>query len=878
MDPYWQQAVSDFQPQIDNRAQDLAGPTANPTTAQITAAETEFVPQIARQASELWQADGKPSGVGGVDRWRTAKRKFDDTIAYSYRARQVVPKVRENAYKAWVVAGKPADANFNTAVADFRSQIDTRAEQLAGGPGHTPTSKQTAQAEAEFGPQIGTRAHELWQAGPPTTSALWTRAERVFRKGAGADNFAFWESAGKPLGLDTKYWDGAKQQITKQIALRAHEIWHGDGRPKAPSGLFWTRDATSNWRQTDSAYDAGVQSADQTLSNVRTAANGTYSTAASAANVTFESAMDASYRAWVTAGRPRLAHWRDAINDPNIPGIDVRANDLWVADGSRGAGPTTAMRTQAEAAYGRDIATAAFEHWINGGMSSSVKFKNEWTPARLARDTIKQAEQDRDAAVKQATQAHGTEVTSLGAAQRDAIADSYRLWDKSGKPTGLKQAYWRTAEREAAQSPPTARTAWETAIDFGRFGRKMKIRVSDPDTAYNTQWGRYLSQGKSIFKTLGKGYAITNGVGIAAWAAWYFGMRNYRNGSPVTATTAYGQLQQLQANPDGYMKQHYHTTVIGIPISEGAVEGVNRTGHLLEVPDSSGKPSYFRRVPNDLFNALRQSQDPNVRVTDGQVFVTETLPDSKKKVTVQIVPPHWDYGSFTHSTNFDASGGRIDLNLGWGPIEGNRLHLNLELNGGYRYSAPNVTTLRVGLPSSDGAQGLQAGIRQQNTTYLYDVTLSMGSMDFNAAQVTDLTEKGSVFSGNEWMLGNFRAYWIIGNRNREEINTTGSSTFVRMRETGFSEIGVGADFAKFVYANKNYVSLNGYYELQLYAPDFRDQADFGKGLITTSQTMQPLPPLFLIDPALQITATSQLPYTSYEIPRLTNLPYLSPSS
>jgi hypothetical protein len=99
-----------------------------------------------------------------------------------------------------------------------------------------------------------------------------------------------------------------------------------------------------------------------------------------------------------------------------------------------------------------------------------------------------------------------------------------------------------------------------------------------------------------------------------------------------------------------------------------------------------------------------------------------------------------------------------------------------------------------------------------------------------------------------------------------------------MRETGFSEIGVGADFAKFVYANKNYVSLNGYYELQLYAPDFRDQADFGKGLITTSQTMQPLPPLFLIDPALQITATSQLPYTSYEIPRLTNLPYLSPSS
>ena len=157
----------------------------------------------------------------------------------------------------------------------------------------------------------------------------------------------------------------------------------------------------------------------------------------------------------------------------------------------------------------------------------------------------------------------------------------------------------------------------------------------------------------------------------------------------------------------------------------------------------------------------------------------------------------------------------------------------------------------------------------------------MGTMEFNAAQALDLTDKGSVFSGNEWMLGNFRAYWYIGNRNREELNATGSSAFVRLRETGFSEMGLGADFVKFYYggSSNNYVSLNGYYELQLYAPDFRDQLDLGNGLITnSSQSMQSVPPLFLIDPALQITATSQLPYTSYEIPRLTNLPYLSPSS
>ena len=88
-----------------------------------------------------------------------------------------------------------------------------------------------------------------------------------------------------------------------------------------------------------------------------------------------------------------------------------------------------------------------------------------------------------------------------------------------------------------------------------------------------------------------------------------------------------------------------------------------------------------------------------------------------------------------------------------------------------------------------------------------------------------------------------------------------------MRETGFSEMGLGADFLKFTYG-KDYVSLNGYYELQLYAPDFRDQLNFGSGLITSSsQALQPLPPLFLIDPALQLTWTKP--------PRLTDLPYVS---
>jgi hypothetical protein len=355
-------------------------------------------------------------------------------------------------------------------------------------------------------------------------------------------------------------------------------------------------------------------------------------------------------------------------------------------------------------------------------------------------------------------------------------------------------------------------------------------------------------------------------------------VQEHRTGSPVTAKNAYSELQQLQKDPDRYLAQDYSTTLWGVPIP--GADGQNFNGHLMEVDSNT----YFRRVPEDLFNALVQSHDPaNVMVNNGHVYVYEVPPGGKDKVKVEIVPPYRDQwnrdvstGSFFPGGPGRGPGDLRRLNLALGPIEGDRLHANLELNNGYRYKTPTVTTIRGAAPSPD--QTWELGIRQQDTSLLGDFRLSAGSIDFNAAQVEDLTDPGARFNGQELMIGNFRAYWDVGNRNREELNATlKPSAFVRARETGFSEIGLGADFVKWVYdKNGDYVSANGYYELQLYGPDFRDQLNLGSGLITSSrQALQP-PPVFLIDPALQATATGN-PTAWWGISQLDNLPYLSAS-
>jgi hypothetical protein len=402
---------------------------------------------------------------------------------------------------------------------------------------------------------------------------------------------------------------------------------------------------------------------------------------------------------------------------------------------------------------------------------------------------------------------------------------------------------------------------------------------------------------KKSVKITGKGIKYTllttvgvNAGGLAVGALYYFGVQSKRKSGQVTAQNALSQLAELEADPDKYMKDNYTYTFLGIsaedlPVGGGSLDNAARNGdidngHLLEEPGANGAPPYyFRRVPQDLYEALKQVYDKQTHTTSGKVFVQETITNASGKpqsIQVEIRPPYRmeplrDASLSIQHEKGSGFGFGLRINGAIGPIEGDRPNFSLDLTFNRRYDLPTVTTARVGLPSE--TQSLGAGIRQQNTTVWSDVAASGGTISMNAAHVKDLTDKNGLFGGNQIQAFNVRPYIYLGNRNRVRLDTTSSglkSTYVRGRETGFAEPGIGIDFLKETDPDGTYNSINGYYELQLYAPDLRAQAG-GKGF--SGSGLMVIPPLPEIDPALQVSTTKPvLPGPVQRI--IPNVPYL----
>jgi hypothetical protein len=186
-----------------------------------------------------------------------------------------------------------------------------------------------------------------------------------------------------------------------------------------------------------------------------------------------------------------------------------------------------------------------------------------------------------------------------------------------------------------------------------------------------------------------------------------------------------------------------------------------------------------------------------------------------------------------------------------GPIEGWRMHANFEATWNYRYNIPTTTTFRTG--GSSPTQPWNVDVRQQDTTIWSRMTLSAGTIEYNGAQVYDLTAG----SRNGWSAMNTRLYADFGNRNRTQVDFT--DKFLRGRETFFAEIGVGADFYKHQWGDQT-LNINGYYELQWYPGDFRSQLKWAPSNASRfgfTNGYQPFPPSLGIDPALQISWTDE---------------------
>lgn len=505
----------------------------------------------------------------------------------------------------------------------------------------------------------------------------------------------------------------------------------------------------------------------------------------------------------------------------------------------------------------------------------------------------------------------------------DAITLRAReLWREAGRPSGQDLNFWLQAENQIFGEAPKAGKVLQWLNNLNN-GWKMRPKdTSDPAAkTFEFRFSQYRNQAKGYFKVLGTLYLGSNILGAIGAGAYYFGFQAQRKTSAITSNNAYTELQNLQTNPDKYLQKNYDNAFFGADIPGLNNMPFNSNGHLMEIAPGSSPfynytkdPYYFRRVPQDLYDALLHSNDPRIshshtftdangnKTTLNGVFVTEQIKDASGKwvdITVEIRPPYSGepfrdagYAQFFADPGLDGKAGRGIFGLPgfrWrpelaiGPIEGFRVHADLEVLFDYRYSTPTATTLRLGLPSL--TQGWGLGIRQQNTSLWSRLNLSVNAIDINAAKVADLTDPNAALSGTEFTAMNARFYWDLGNRDRFRIDFNGkdysgslngqptltpAAYYSRVRETFFSELGLGADFLKWTFANGSSINLNGYYEFQYYAPDFRSQLNFGGGTITRTQGFQPIPPLFEIDPALQITVSGDVPWANLgdRIPRL----------
>jgi len=479
---------------------------------------------------------------------------------------------------------------------------------------------------------------------------------------------------------------------------------------------------------------------------------------------------------------------------------------------------------------------------------------------------------------------------------------------RSGSQNDRSENWYQAQHEIAAGVRPKSRifgnwraSSKEQFSEFKNGDAKSKLKHYLKPAKYATKKSVVLT-GKGIKKTI-KYTVVINAGGLAAGVLYYFGVQSKRKSGQVTASNALSQLAQLEANPDKYMKDNYTYTLLGIPdrdlpVGGGTLDNLARNGdidngHLLQVPNpDGGSPYYFRRVPQDLYEALKQVYDKQNHTNSSKVFVKETITDASGKpesIQVEIRPPYRmeplrDASlSIQHEQKSNWFGGGLRITGAIGPIEGDRPNFSLELMFNERYDLPTVSTVRAGLPS-ETQENLGVGVRQQNTTVWSDIAAGGGTISMNAAHVKDLTDKSGLFGGDQMQAFNVRPYIYIGNRNRVRVDATTSgwdSLYARGRETGFVEPGLGIDFFKETDPDGKYTSFNGYYELQLYAPDLRVQGNL-KGLMNPSKVLsgsglKVIPPLFEIDPALQVSTTKQhVPFApGVPIPRVVpNVPYL----
>jgi Domain of unknown function (DUF4781)/Protein of unknown function (DUF2934) len=401
---------------------------------------------------------------------------------------------------------------------------------------------------------------------------------------------------------------------------------------------------------------------------------------------------------------------------------------------------------------------------------------------------------------------------------------AYKLWVRDGRPLENKAAdLWLQAERVfRATAGRPAYNAW------------VQARAKGSTTPTDIYW----EQAVATFQKQIEAKADT---------IW-------RNAGQPGNGPALLQMDQAEAE----FGPQIAMTAYGLWNEDGRQPGM--TGQTIW---TRAEPTFQARIGLPAFDvwasAGRPNQDTNVVWKNA---VEQWNADGKPiMVQTQIRAPYRVEGNVDagNPNSFQQGDYGIANTPGWrrrggwaaGSVEGWRMQAKYEWSANYRSNGPTATTLRIGLPTST-QQSWSWDLRQQNTTLWSRFSLSMGTMEYNGPGVYDLTDK----SRNSFTVMNARAYLDLGNRDRLRLEggliPKQPLQYLHLRETGFAELGLGADFLKMTSGPKTF-NINGYYELQWYGPDWRDTVQWGNNGLTNTTGFKSLRTPIGYDLALQFT-------------------------
>lgn len=249
--------------------------------------------------------------------------------------------------------------------------------------------------------------------------------------------------------------------------------------------------------------------------------------------------------------------------------------------------------------------------------------------------------------------------------------------------------------------------------------------------------------------------------------------------TPLNAQNVQLETRALQQNPN-YVPDNYDSI-------NGDHSRAN--GHLLEIKQPDGSFYYMRRVPNDLYEAVRADAQRRGS-TSTEVFVPETILDGNnvnRTIYVEYLPPALNdiandlaAGRNVTEDNLRIRTQAADDNNGisqshrgtfnFGPRDGATLSVTGEFTFLNPYSQPTNTTLfwrgRSPIPGANfqrpdaGTGGLTDSLQFRQDTRL-NVGVLSGSVsiyDRNRTNIFDLTQNGAPGDGQRLQLGSVSLY------------------------------------------------------------------------------------------------------------------------